>query len=136
MPQEQFWRVKHKQKPSPESSEEDRDSTVTACTGNNAIQNEEHDAGKDLRRERYSESVCYQDCQRSSQRSRRQWRCKRKPNTAEVKKTRRATFRRNEDQQGWDSVEQHSSVQDPGAQAQSKQKCTRDQQACLRQYQS
>ena len=31
-----------------------------------------------------------------------------KPNTAEVKKTSRATtFRRNEDQQDWDSVEQH-----------------------------
>ena len=29
--------MKQKQKPSPESSEEDRDSTVTACTGNDAI---------------------------------------------------------------------------------------------------
>ena len=50
MPQEQFWRVKHKQQPSPESSEEDRDSAVTVCTGNNAIRNQEHDAGKDLRK--------------------------------------------------------------------------------------
>ena len=32
-----------------------------------------------------------------------------------------------------DSVEQHPSVQDPGAHAQSKQKRTRDQQAYLRQ---
>ena len=35
-----------------------------------------------------------------------------------------------------DSVEQHPSVQDPGAQAQPKQKRTRDQQACLRQQAS
>ena len=33
-----------------------------------------------------------------------------------------------------DSVEQHPSVQDPGAQARQKQKRTRDQQACLRRY--
>ena len=40
---------------------------------------------------------------------------------------------------GWqpdcDSVEQHSSVQDPGAHALSKQKRTRDQQECLRRCQ-
>ena len=53
--------------PSPESSEEDRDSTVTACTGNDAIRNQAHDAGKDLRRARYSQSGCCQDCQRNSQ---------------------------------------------------------------------
>ena len=35
-------------------------------------------------------------------------------------------------QPGCDSVEQHSSVQDPGAQAQSKQKRTRDQQVPFR----
>ena len=35
--------------PSPESSEEDRDSTVTACTGSDAIQDCAHDAGTDLR---------------------------------------------------------------------------------------
>ena len=34
-----------------------------------------------------------------------------------------------------DSVERQSAAQDPGAQAQSKQKRTRDQQACLRRYQ-
>ena len=34
-----------------------------------------------------------------------------------------------------DSVEQHPSVQDPGAQARQKQKRTRDEQACLRRYQ-
>ena len=43
-----------KANPSPESSEEDRDSTVTACTGNDAIRNQEHDAGKHLRRARYA----------------------------------------------------------------------------------
>ena len=48
MPQEQFQRVKQEQKPSPESSEEDRDSTVTACTGNDAIRNQTHEAGKDI----------------------------------------------------------------------------------------
>ena len=39
------------------------------------------------------------------------------------------------EQQDCDSVEQHSSVQDPGAQAQSKQKRTRDQQAKHRENQ-
>ena len=77
---------------------------------------QEHDAGKDVRRARYPESGCYQDCQRSSQRSRRQWRCRRKPNTAEVKQTNREkSIRRDENQHDWDSVEQHSSAQDPGA---------------------
>ena len=32
-------------KNSPESSEEDRNLTVTACTGNDAIRNQEHNAG-------------------------------------------------------------------------------------------
>ena len=41
--QEQLQRVKQNQNPSPESSEEDRDSTVTACTGSEAIRNQEHD---------------------------------------------------------------------------------------------
>ena len=45
-----------KANPSPESSEEDRDSTVTACTGNDAIRNRAHDAGKHFRS---------QDCQRT-----------------------------------------------------------------------
>ena len=35
-----------KANPSPESSEEDRNLTATACTGNNAIRNRAHDAGK------------------------------------------------------------------------------------------
>ena len=52
--------------PSPESSEEDRDSTVTACTGDDVIRNRAHDAGKDFRRVRYSQSGCCQDCQRNS----------------------------------------------------------------------
>ena len=56
-----------KANPSPESSEEYRDFTVTACTGNDAIRNQEHDAGKDLRRARYSQSGCCQDCQRNRQ---------------------------------------------------------------------
>ena len=67
MPQEQFQRVKQKQNPSAESSEEDRDSTVTARPGNNAIRNQTHEAGKHLRRTRNSLSGCRQDCQRSSQ---------------------------------------------------------------------
>ena len=53
-----------------------------------------------------------------------------------VKETSRAKIRQARGkQQDFDSVEQHSSVQDPGAQAQSKQKRTRDQQACLRRNQ-
>ena len=48
MPQEQFQRVKQKQNPSAESSEGDRDSTVTACPGNNAIRNQTHEAGNRL----------------------------------------------------------------------------------------
>ena len=38
MPQVQFQSVKQKQNPSPERSEEERNLTVTACTGNDAIQ--------------------------------------------------------------------------------------------------
>ena len=67
MPQEQFQRVMQKQNPSAESSEEDRDSIVTACPGNNAIRNQTHEAGKHLRRARNSLSGCCQDCQRTSQ---------------------------------------------------------------------
>ena len=48
MPQEQFQRVKQNQNPSPESSEEDQGSTVTACTRNEAIRNQRHDDGKRL----------------------------------------------------------------------------------------
>ena len=77
-----------------------------------------------------------QDCQRVSQRSRGRWICRRKPSTSNVrrvcrvKETSRAkSIRRNEEQQDCDRVEQHSSVRDPGAQAQSKQKCTGDQQS-------
>ena len=79
-----------KANPSAESSEGDRDSTVTARTGNDAIRNQTHEAGKDLRRARnsHSQAGC-QNCQRSNQRSRRQRRCRRKPNAAEVKETSR-----------------------------------------------
>ena len=56
-----------KANPNPESSEEDRNLTVTACTGTDTIQDRAHDAGKDLRKARYSQSDCCQDCQRSSQ---------------------------------------------------------------------
>ena len=77
MPQEQFQRVKQKQNPSAESLEQDQGSTVTACTRNDAIRHQTHDAGKDLQRARHSQSSCCQDCQRSSQRSRRPWRCRR-----------------------------------------------------------
>ena len=48
MPQEQFQRVKQNQNPSPESSEEDQDATVTGCTGNDAFRDQTHDAGKDF----------------------------------------------------------------------------------------
>ena len=48
MPQEQFHRVKQNQNPSPESSEKDRDSTVTARTGNDAIRNQTHEGWKDF----------------------------------------------------------------------------------------
>ena len=42
MPQEQFHRVKQNQNPNPASSQEDRDSTVTACTGRDVIQHWAH----------------------------------------------------------------------------------------------
>ena len=85
----------------PESSEENRDSTVTASTGNDAIHDCAHDAGKDLRRTRYSHSGCCLDCQRNGRslehplrdlgddplRSGRQWRCRRKPNTANMRRS-------------------------------------------------
>ena len=90
MPLEEFHRVKQNQNPIPESSEKHRASTVTACSGNDAIPNQTHEDGKDLRRARYSQSGCCQDCQQSSQRSRRQRRWRRKPNTAEEKETSRA----------------------------------------------
>ena len=77
-------------KSSPESSEKYRASTVTACTRNDVIRNQTHEDGKDLRRARYSQLGCCQDCQRSSQRSRRQWRWRREPNTTEGKETSRA----------------------------------------------
>ena len=81
----------------PESSEEGRASTGTACTGRVAIQQLAHDAGKD-RRARYSQSGCCQDCQRKQPqlgassmrferssrppRPSRQRRCRRKPSTS------------------------------------------------------
>ena len=113
-----------KANPSPESSEEDRDSTVTACTGNDAIRNQEHDAGKHFRRARYSQSGCCQDCQRNSltlsPRSSRQWRCRRKPIAANVRRSCRSEGDQQSEinltrgkQQDCDSVEQQLSVQDP-----------------------
>ena len=48
-------------------------------------------------------------------------------NVAEVTETRRTKSIWHEKQLDCDSVEQHPSVQNPGAQAQSKQKRTRDQ---------
>ena len=49
VPQVQVQSVKQTQNPSPESSEQDRDYTVTACTRNDAIRNQTHGCGKDLR---------------------------------------------------------------------------------------
>ena len=73
-------------------------------------------------------------------RSSRQWRCRRKPSTSNVRRARRSketsrakSIRRNKEQPDCDSVEQHLSVQDPGAHGQPKQKRTRDQPAYLRQ---
>ena len=45
---EKTFRVKQNQNPIPESSEEDRDSTDTACTGNDATRNQTQEAGQDL----------------------------------------------------------------------------------------
>ena len=70
-----------------------------------------------LPRARFSQSGCCQDCQRSSQRSKKQWRCRRKPNTAEVTDTRRTKSMWYEKRPDCDSVEQHSSCQNPGAQS-------------------
>ena len=109
MPQEQFQRVKQNQNSSPESSQEDRESRVTSYTRNDAIRNQTHEAGKDLQRARYSQSGCCQVCHRSSQWSIRQWKCRRKPNTAEVTVTRRTKSIWHEKQPDCDSVEQHPS---------------------------
>ena len=134
MPQEQFQRVNQKQNPSAESSEEDRDSTVTVCPGNNAIRNQTHEARNDLWRARNSQSGCCQDCQRSSQIK------KAMEMEAEAEHRRLEGDQQSEinlargKQPDRDSVEQHPSVQDPGAQARQKQKRTRDQQACIRRY--
>ena len=90
MPQEQFQRVKQSQNSSPESSEKDRASTVTACTRNDAIQNRSHEDGKDLWRARYSQSDCHQDCQRNSQsleHPERDRRCRRKPSDANMRRS-------------------------------------------------
>ena len=138
-----------KANPSPESSEEDRNLTVTACTGNHAIWNRAHDAGKDCRRARYSQLGCCQDCQRNSPSlehrlspvrdlryhpsrfdqegngdaggSRSTQTCadlaSKGDQQSEINLARK--------QQDCDSVEQQSSVQDPGAHAQPKQKLTR-----------
>ena len=130
MPQEQFQRVTQNQNPSPESSQEDRESTITAYTRNDSIRNQTHEAGKRPSESKVlSVSGCCQDCQRSSQISRRQWRCTRKPNIAEVTETRRTKSIWHEKQPDCDSVEQHPSVQNPAAHAQPKQKRTRDLQA-------
>ena len=93
-----------KANPSAESSEGDRDSTVTACPGNNAIRNQTHEAGKD--REKGTLRLL-------SGLSTKQPEIKKavemlaKPNAAEVKETSRAKSI----WQGRDSVEQHPSVQ-------------------------
>ena len=69
-------------------------------------------------------------------RSSRQWRCRPKPSTANVRSacrseedSRAKSTRRNEEQPERDSVEEHPSVQDPGTHAHPKQKRARDQQA-------
>ena len=134
MPQEQFQRVKQKQNPNVESSEEDQHFTVTASPGNNAIRNQTHEAGKDLWRTRNSESGCCQDCQRSSQIK------KAMEMEAEAEHRRLEGDQQSEinlargKQPDRDSVEQHPSVQNPGAQARQKQTRTRVQQAYLRRY--
>ena len=46
MPQEQFQSVKQNQSPNPERSQEDRDSTVTACISNKVIRDQTHEAGR------------------------------------------------------------------------------------------
>ena len=82
--------MKRNQNPSPESSVEDQDFTVTACTRNDASENQTHEDGKDLRRARYSQSGCCQELSTKQPETRRQWRRRRKPNTAEGKETSRA----------------------------------------------
>ena len=138
----------------PESSEEDREATVTVCTGNDAIQDYAHDAWKDLRGAWYSQWGCCQDCQRSSQslehrvspvwdfeisslppRSRRRWglqaEADRRKREESLQKWRRPAER---SQFGATKINKigtvlnkQLSVQDPGAHAQPKQKLTRHQ---------
>ena len=133
MPQEQFQRVKQKQNPSAESSEEDQHFTVTASPGNNAIRNQTHEAGKDLRRTRNSESGCCQDCQRSSQIK------KAMEMEAEAEHHRGVGDQQSEinlargKQPDRDSVQQHQFKIQAHRLDRSRTR-TRDQQACLRRY--
>ena len=120
MPQEQLQSVKQNQNPNPESSQEDRNSTVTACVRNDAIRDPTHEDGKDLQKARYSQSGCCQDCQRSSQSLEPDIK-KAMVMQAEAEHRRSDGDQQSEinlargKQQDCDSVEQHPSVQDPGA---------------------
>ena len=121
MPQE-FQRVTQRQNPSPESSEEDREShssdirrtTLEQDTLSQAVVRIVNEAARD--QEGNGDAGGSRTPQSEGDQER------------EISQARGK-------QQDCDSVEQHSSVQDPGAQTQSNQKRTRDQQACLRRYQ-
>ena len=91
MPQEQFQRVKQNQNPSPESSEEDQGSTVTACTRNDAIRNQTHDAGKGPSKSKIL------SVRLSSQRSRRQMEMQAEAEHRRVKETSRARSARHQE---------------------------------------
>ena len=128
MPQEQFQRVKQMQNPSAGSSEGDRDSTVTACPGNNA-----------WKRPSESKELCQAVVRIVNEAASDE-----EEGSGDVGEAERRRSERDQQskinlargkQPDRDSVEQHPSVQDPDAQARQKQKRTRDQQACLRRYQ-
>ena len=119
--------------PSPESSEEDRDATVTVCTGNDAIQERDtlnqavvrivNEAARDWRieclRHEIRDIISLASIKKAM------------GVQAEANRRKRAQILQSEGdqqsninlarkQQNWDSVEQQISVQDPGAHAQPK----------------
>ena len=126
MPQGQFQRVKQKQNPSAESSEEDRDSQSQLAQETVRSESESKELSVRLlsglsKKQPVIKKAMEMQAEAERRRSKRDQ--QNEINLARGKQPDR------------DSVEQHPSVQDPGAQARQKQKRTRDPQACLRRYQ-
>ena len=121
MAQEQFQRVKQKQNPSAESSEEDRDSAVTACPETMRSEIRRMKLEKTFGEQGTLSQAVVRIVNEAAS-DQRQWKT---PAEAE----RRRSERDQQSEINWargkqpdrDSVEQHPPVQDPGAQARQKQ---------------